>query len=155
MTPWRTPTVVGLCEGMREAQDYSAAPVLADALQDADYPDGGVLARLRGPLERWEAERLVALIYSDRTAAAVEAIEGYAEELGEGGYPANPPAMSYERLMEAARRFVESCDDGLEGGSMDWSNASMDGNEAFWANFQLVTGTPVPANGYDFLSCTC
>ena len=155
MTPWRTPTVVGLCAGKREAQDYSAAPILADALQDADYPDAEVLRRLRGPLARWEAERLVALVYSDRTAAAVRGIEKYAEELGEGGYPANPPAMTYERLVEAARRFVESGDDGLEGGSMDWSNKSVDGNDAFWVNYQLVTGTPVPANGYDFLSCSC
>jgi hypothetical protein len=33
---WRTETAVGLAKQMYESADFSALPILADALQDAD-----------------------------------------------------------------------------------------------------------------------
>lgn len=49
MAEWRTFDVVGLCKEMREADDYSALPILADALQEAGYPGEADLAWLRLP----------------------------------------------------------------------------------------------------------
>ena len=45
---WRTATAVGLAERMYDSRDFSAMPILADALEDAgcDHPD--VLAHCRG-----------------------------------------------------------------------------------------------------------
>jgi hypothetical protein len=46
---WRSPTVVALARELYESRDFSAMPVLGDALEDAgcDYAD--VLAHCRGP----------------------------------------------------------------------------------------------------------
>ncbi len=46
---WRTDTVLALARGMYESRDYSAMPVLADALQDAGCEDDEVLSHCREP----------------------------------------------------------------------------------------------------------
>ncbi|VTT99007.1 Uncharacterized protein OS=Sorangium cellulosum (strain So ce56) GN=sce5710 PE=4 SV=1 [Gemmataceae bacterium] len=46
---WRTSTVVALAQQMYEARDFSAMPILADALQDAGCDSGDVLDHCRGP----------------------------------------------------------------------------------------------------------
>ena len=45
---WRTEAVVALARGLYESRDFSAAPVLADALEDARCADAAVLGHLRG-----------------------------------------------------------------------------------------------------------
>jgi hypothetical protein len=45
---WRTTTAVGLAEQMYESRDFSAMPILADALEDAGCDDAEVLAHCRG-----------------------------------------------------------------------------------------------------------
>lgn len=44
---WRTTTVVALARGMAESGDYSALPILADALQDAGCDNDDVLRHCR------------------------------------------------------------------------------------------------------------
>jgi hypothetical protein len=46
---WRTEDAVLLAKGMYESRDFSAMPILADALQDAGCDDERVLAHCRGP----------------------------------------------------------------------------------------------------------
>ena len=46
---WRTPTVTALARGMYESRDFSAMPILADALQDAGCDNEDVLDHCRGP----------------------------------------------------------------------------------------------------------
>ena len=46
---WRTSTVVALARQMYESRDFSAMPILADALQDVGYDDPEVLGHCRGP----------------------------------------------------------------------------------------------------------
>ena len=46
---WRTSTVVALAAQMYESRDFSAMPILGDALQDAGCEDEQVLAHCRGP----------------------------------------------------------------------------------------------------------
>jgi hypothetical protein len=46
---WRTSTVVALARGMDDTGDFSAVPILADALQDAGCDDEVMLDRCRAP----------------------------------------------------------------------------------------------------------
>jgi hypothetical protein len=46
---WLTTAVLGLARTMDETGDFSAAPILADALQDAGCDDAEILNRLRHP----------------------------------------------------------------------------------------------------------
>src|SRR5262249_13712499 len=45
---WRTPTVISLARQMYESRDFSALPILADALQEAGCDKTDVLAHCRG-----------------------------------------------------------------------------------------------------------
>ena len=140
---WRTSTVVGICERIRGTGDYSACPILADALQDAGCGDEKILAELRGAPSPLEGERLVSLVYSEETAAAVQRIDEFVQLLGEGGYPGDIPVMTYEILMDAARRYAEYPDsEPLGHGSMNWSNATAEPEVEiqFWKNFGIVSG---------------
>jgi hypothetical protein len=44
---WRTDTAVSLARGMYESRDFSAMPILADALQDAGCENEDVLSHCR------------------------------------------------------------------------------------------------------------
>jgi hypothetical protein len=46
---WLTSTVTALARQMYESRDFSAMPILADALQDAGCSDEAILSHLRGP----------------------------------------------------------------------------------------------------------
>ena len=46
---WRTDTAVTLAQQMYEARDFSAMPILADALQDAGCDDEHILSHCRDP----------------------------------------------------------------------------------------------------------
>jgi hypothetical protein len=46
---WRTPTAVALAQGMYDSRDFSAMPILADALQDAGCDSNVILAHCRDP----------------------------------------------------------------------------------------------------------
>lgn len=45
---WLTSTVLTLARQMYDSRDFTAMPILADALQDADCEDGQILAHCRG-----------------------------------------------------------------------------------------------------------
>jgi hypothetical protein len=47
--PWRTDTAVSLARQMYEAREFSAMPILADALQDAGCDSAEILDHCRGP----------------------------------------------------------------------------------------------------------
>jgi hypothetical protein len=46
---WRTDTAVSLARTMYDARDFSAMPILADALQDAGCDHDDILAHCRDP----------------------------------------------------------------------------------------------------------
>jgi hypothetical protein len=46
---WRTDTAVALARQMYESRDFSAMPILADALQDAGCDNEDILTHCRGP----------------------------------------------------------------------------------------------------------
>lgn len=179
---WRTQTVLDLCRAMRATRDYSATPILADALQDAGYDVEYALESLRHPgVARWRLERMVAVLYSDETSAAVERIAALAERMGEPDYPGAfggcpVERMTYEELMRAATAYVETGNDGLGSGAMGWSNMGVDDadpkrpaswpnpptadsgltvEDQFWADWSLVTGRPSPEHPHAIFRCEC
>ena len=146
---------------MRQSRDYSATPILADALEEAGYGDEGVLKQLRSILSHGQAERLVALIYSDKTAEAVERIEEIAEWLGPGaieefgeGYGEKIP-MSYERLMEAAGHWIDDQQLTTQHGWEAWRESFPDRAREFWEHYQIITGRKPPEVDDSFFSCSC
>lgn len=163
MTAWRTRLVTDLCQGMREANDYSAAPFLADALQEAGYPEEDVPNGLRAQTDAYELGRLVALVYSDETAEAVRVVEDLAEKMGsrafcqEGdGYGQVVP-VTYARLMRVGERFTV-IEDGW-GGNKTVENGDEDLRSwgdyeftDFWKAYQVLTGTHAEGNPF---CCTC
>jgi len=46
---WRTSTAVALAQQMYDSRDFSAMPILADALQDAGCDNAEILDHCRGP----------------------------------------------------------------------------------------------------------
>ncbi|WP_157470099.1 hypothetical protein [Gemmata sp. SH-PL17] len=49
LSVWLTPDVLALARGIYEDQDFSAMPILADALQDAGCDNDDILSHCRGP----------------------------------------------------------------------------------------------------------
>jgi len=46
---WHTSTAVAIAKGMYDSRDFSAMPILADALQDAGCDNSDILDHCRGP----------------------------------------------------------------------------------------------------------
>ena len=146
--------VIALCQAMRQERDFSALPILADALQDADYPDETMLEQLRSGPGAIDAERLVALIYSSKTAQSVAWVEGFAVELGSPvrwGEPRGPP-MTYATLMEAAKNFVQD-DSRMDMGTNDNFQHLYEKFPEFWMHYETVTGTK-PKSATAFFGCS-
>jgi len=47
---WRTSTAVAIARQMYDSRDFSAMPILADALQDAGCDNADILDHCRGPV---------------------------------------------------------------------------------------------------------
>jgi hypothetical protein len=153
---WRTSTVVGICARIRETGDYSALPILADALQDAGCEDQEVLAQLRSEPRPTMAQRLVCQIHGGEPAAAVRAIDGlvskFTREYSDENYP---DPYSYQDIMEGCGKFAAT-GDGSSLPSMDYEFAyDKVLAEQFWANYEIITGTAVDGSRRVVFSCSC
>ncbi|MDY3558661.1 hypothetical protein R5W23_005802 [Gemmata sp. JC673] len=155
---WRTGTVVALCRRMLDAREFDALPILADALQDAGCTDPELLTSCQdGTLSRARAERLVNLVYSDKTAAAVRWLEQFVRDIDHCDAEGNP-ADTYESVVEIGRTGL---DQGhitfvsIEGAHFFWQ--SDNNRRAFFRNWSLVTGVAVPDDQQARItfSCTC
>ena len=139
--PWRTSTVIGVCQRIRETGDYSALPILADALQDAGCDDEIALGQLRSEITVTAAQRLVCLVHGGEPAAAVQWLEDIATKCFRD-YPYEDPC-SYEEIIAAAEKCVRT-----GGGhylpSSDYSIAYDERiSKQFWDHYETVTGTTV------------
>lgn len=149
---WRTSTVMRLCESMRETNNYDAAPVLADALEEAGFPDHEILEQMRTSVDRWERkhtvrQKLVAIVYSNESAEAVADIENFAYFLDQ----------TYSRLMQAAWNWVSS-GDYTRDDTESYKEATQKQWKKFWDNWELVTGQKARNGKYDrgsFFTCSC
>jgi hypothetical protein len=144
---WRTRTVTALCESMRQTEDYSACPILADALQDAGCEDEQLLTRLRTGDWTPILERTVAVIYSDRTTAAVAWMDDFAARVG----------YNYATVIKAGRQFLKTNERFCENDNWDATNAMHDKNirQDYWKNFGLITGIQTTDTPGSAFTCPC
>lgn len=162
---WRTDTVVAICKTIRQDQDFSACPILADALEDAGCDDPELLTNLRQPSGDYVTDScLVAAVLSPDANAAVLAITALADELGDnysGGYGGlEHQPMNFLVLMEAALDSLEGGYGIIQYGSESWRNSmTKDRYEEFWKNFETLTGRKPKgdADWWDthFIGCSC
>jgi hypothetical protein len=161
---WRTSTVLELCLSMRESRDYSALPILADALQDADCNDEELLSRLRrGPTGSADDCRLVALVFSDEAREAVRRIEEIAADLGpptwygDGDEDRTGDPLTVDLLLETARecnREKYSWDAYIHMGVNEAYKGGFPEKE-FWECYRVLTGEAVRDSEASFFSCSC
>jgi hypothetical protein len=163
---WRTSAVRALCRKMLDERQYAVLPILADALQDAGCADDGVLAACRNPgLKPVLGERLVNLVYSDETAAAVRWLEqfvrdinydDYTDESDAVGTPSDTAPHSYEYFIGAGHQGVAegSMHFGSDAGA-DFFHESEDNRRAFFRNWSLVTGVAVPEETQEKITFSC
>lgn len=139
---WRTSAVLGICERIRQTQDYSALPILADALQDAGYDDEATLTLLRNDLPEASAIRITSLIAGGRAEECVRWIEGFSESLGQ-------PFMG---VMNAAANWLEGRDTPDNSGG--FKAAGWGGWPEFWERYEYLTGRRADRPTCPY-SCSC
>ena len=160
---WRTTTVQQLCQTIRASQDYGLLPILADALQDAGCDDQVLLGQFRSAaLDAIDAARLVALVFSDETAASVRWVERQAAVLPPDGADGEGAQPDYRFVMEAAREYAEHQEYTTQHGGIAWQYDFP--AAAFWDHYVNIVGRE-PAWGKSrwggehgrgrFFSCSC
>ena len=167
----RTTTVAALCRRMLDTRDFTPAPILADALEDAGCGDTELLEELRKPappipdseehtVHRIETERLVNLIYSDDTAAAVAWIENFVMDID---YE-DDPRHSYAWVVYQLGRALDGKPQPYLGtGEVCWNTDEgadrTRGDDAtraqLWRAWSVVTGRTVPADVDDRVHFRC
>jgi hypothetical protein len=141
---------------MLDSREFDAMPILADALEDAGCVDEELLTLCKKPdLKPVQAERVVNLVYSEETAAAVRWLEqfvrdinyrDYKDEDDEVGTESDTDPHSYEEIIETGRQGLDEgamhfgSDDGA-----DFFRRSAENRREFFRNWSLVTGEEAPA----------
>lgn len=157
---WRTSNVVALCQSMREAQDFGAMPILADALQDADCDDEELLGTLRAGSQGYSCDAaLVACVWSEKGEEAVRWLMNFAD---------THDCPRFDVLFAAATGNHHENDDGDGYGFSriaDWDDKYLhfNGSDAhgeipavFWDYVVLASGKPIPGNERpEYFSCSC
>ncbi|MBA4191684.1 MAG: hypothetical protein C0467_27205 [Planctomycetaceae bacterium] len=62
---WRTSTAVAMAQGFVESRDFSAMPILADALQDAGCEDPEILEHCRAEKPHYRGCWVIEMILAD------------------------------------------------------------------------------------------
>lgn len=138
---WRTSDVLAIIAGMRQTQDYSALPILADAMQDAEYPDEGVLTQFRSGVDDITACRLLCLVMGGEYAESVKWMDEFVKEFEVG----------YGELAEAIKE-TPSWPDTYD---PEKSSRFADKQDDFWKHWQVVTGQEKVNVWYDPFECSC
>jgi hypothetical protein len=137
---------------MLDLRQFDALSILADALEEAGCDDSELLALCRDPaLKPVSAERTVNLVYSDETAAAVQWLERFAQEIGyESGH------YTYEYIVQAGHEAIRDghyCW-GTDAGA-DFFRKSDDNRREFFRNWSLVTGVVIPEEAQEGITFSC
>ena len=158
MSDYLTPTVQGIIQHIRQGQDYSPLPILADALQDADYPDEDTLKKLREDApDVIEAQLVLCKLLGGEYQDSVAWMVRFAAELGDShGYEGerNQP-MNYRVLMEAAHDHFTSGDYLIQWGHDNWRDTFYGNQEKFWGHYEIITGRVIEDKEVSFISCSC
>ena len=181
---WRTSVVTALCRRMLDTRDFTPAPILADALQDAGCDDERLLAGLRTPPppdaplgreNRWIrpghyhrafVEKLVNIVHSPETAQAVDWLntfvrkcnsDEFVDDSGDWVTEGRHTYETYEWLVESLREVL------VKGGEVcfgsdegaDMTRGDDTVRRFLWKNWSIVTGVPVPGDVDDRVSFRC
>lgn len=162
---WRTSTVVALCRRMLDTRVFDTMPILADALQDVGCADDKLLAECQNPkLETVRAERLVNLIYSEETAAAVRWLEQFVRDINYGDSEDEDAVVGKENGYPHTYEFIiQVGHQGVENGHMYFSSDAgagffwegEDNVREFFRNWSLVTGVAVPKKAQEKITFSC
>lgn len=157
-----------LCRQMLDSRNFEALPILADALQDAGCADLDLLAQCRDPnVSRIQAERLVNLVYSDETAAAVRWLEQFVRDINYRDYkdaddrvgtPSDSNPHTYERIIGAAENSLTSGGMGFASDAgADFFRKSKENRREFFSHWSIVTGVMVSEDVRERMrfSCSC
>lgn len=161
---WNDGTVPNLAQTIFDGRRYDLLPILADALEEAGYPDAALPARFRTPLAPVTAVRLLAPIVGGDLAESVKWLENLAAELGPADtYEYGEVEMTYEDLMGFAKKWVDSTANledrwggtyTTERGSEHWRSVMYRQNDKFWDHYENVTGETTN-HPEAFFSCGC
>ncbi len=135
----RTMAVIQLATAMHKSKDFSAMPILADALEESGFDDESVLEEMKsGSILEVSANRIACLVLGGESEAAVRFVDRFAEE----------EYVDYERIIRVAHRYL---DDGQ-------GMIGMHGHETpeeFWDHFEVITGRAKPRDiDCDFNDCS-
>lgn len=170
-------SIYAICARMREIQDFSALPILSDALQEANFPEE-LVNRCRNPPESWaEQTRLVAEVMGGEAWEAVLWIDEFCAELGAPGEYwwteedrkehaheyGDPPLLDYKRLVEVLRSNEGSDDSYVWKLRNDWisfygydtpDRCHVD-RAKMWEMYYLATGRLDTGDHGSVFSCSC
>lgn len=170
---WMTTTVCAICNGMRQSDDYSSMPILADALEDAGCDDAALLGRLRGGLSKLMAQTEVCLILGGKLAESVNWLMKFTSEADCPGYEDTVSAAIGINIREGEREDDWDMGDGrmydmsgyYDAGLRDWGELCLHfgGRDAhgdipaeFWDHVAVVTAKEIPQEGRaSSFSCSC
>jgi hypothetical protein len=154
---WHSKVVLDMIADMRERQDFSNLPILADALEDAGYEDADVLAKCREGQPTILAYRIICRVLQGDYLEALTFIDGVVAEMhtGSGWYDDSETDMSYDKLMNAADNYLATGEYVTQHGGQSWQNSLYDNLKQFWDNYEVVTGRQVEDKSYGFFGCSC
>lgn len=143
---WLTSTVIDLCRDMRNEDDYSRLPLLADALMDAGCDGEALIAACRAEKNAVYAQRIVALVLGGELAEAVKWLESFGDKWN----------FAYIDMIKEP----QMPDSGLVAGGIDLHGAGeLDpgDQDRYWECVELLVGKKLrPDESRDFYwSCSC
>lgn len=143
---------------MLDARRFDALPILADALQDGGCDDERSLSQCQeAAASPIDFERLVNIVFSEKTEAAVRWLEQFAKDIGyEDEDHVEPPTYTYERIVEIGRYGVEEGYMGFwtDAGADFFRDSDEDARE-FFRNWSLVTGVAVSDEKVSQIAVSC
>lgn len=169
---WRTPTIVALCKKMLDERNFDILPILADALEDVGCHDDSLLTPCRTKkLHHFAKERIVNIIYSNRTEESVKWLENFFAKWNFNGAsqeypgivwdheslkwvedPKGPNPNSWEDCINQAiyERYLVANGIDLHGGE------ELGGDQdKFWTNLEIVTGEKISDSHKESYGWTC
>jgi hypothetical protein len=150
-----TDTVRMLCERMREEQDFTALPILADAVEESG--DAELAGALRQEYDWVGATRIVAKAMGGEFWEAVLWIDVFAEAVSrEGDEYSSPTEVTYVNLMTTLKNSYEGGRDMIRYYGINTPDECYENSDEMWRAFLLITGLPKTARAaWSVFTCSC
>lgn len=164
MLAWQTSTVLTLMAGVDADGAWDRLPILADALQDAGYPDDEVLAYLREPGDEvgpWYRRVVEGVVTLDQVTAAVAYLADFGLNFRHSEWADPPDDLEGEDLDAwyddesnarhlddglSVSQVLDMCETYVETGEREGFGVETSGIDVgdMWEQYAVLTGTPPP-----------